>query len=51
MMSGLLVGAGMGTLVLFRTNKNLKENLLILVSLWAIGALSGVLLDTVGFHV
>ena len=51
MMSGLLVGAGMGTLVLFRTNKNLKENLLILVSLWTIGALAGVLLDTVGFHV
>ncbi|MBQ7897595.1 MAG: arsenic efflux protein [Clostridia bacterium] len=51
MMSGLLVGAGMGTLVLFRTNKNLKENLLILLSLWTIGALAGVLLDTVGFHI
>lgn len=51
MMSGLLVGAGMGTLVLFRTNKNLKENLLILLSLWAVGTLAGVLLDVGEFHI
>lgn len=49
MMSGLLTGAGIGTLVLFRTNKCLKENLLILFSLWLVGILAGLLLDLVGF--
>lgn len=49
MMSGLLTGAGIGTLVLFRTNKNMKENLLILVSLWLIGIAIGQVLDLVGF--
>lgn len=47
--SGLLTGAGVGLLVLFKTNKSLKENLLISLSLWATGAFFGVLLDLVGF--
>ncbi len=49
MMSGLLTGAGVGTLVLFRTNKSIKENLLIILALWAVGAVLGTLLDMVGF--
>lgn len=49
MMSGLLTGAGVGTLVLFRTNKSMKENLAILFSLWFIGVAVGLLLDLVGF--
>lgn len=49
MMSGLLTGAGIGTLVLFRTNKNMKQNLLILISLWLIGIAVGLVLDLVGF--
>lgn len=49
MMSGLLTGAGIGTLVLFRTNKSLKENLLILLSLWLTGAVLGLVLDLAGF--
>lgn len=51
MMSGLLTGAGVGTLVLFRTNKNYKENILIVLTLWAIGTVFGLLLDLVGFGV
>lgn len=47
--SGLLTGAGVGLLVLFKTNKSLKENLLITLTLWATGAFFGVLLDLVGF--
>ena len=50
MISGLLVGAGLGTLVLLRTNKNLKENLLIILSLWLIGTFMGVILDFAGFE-
>ena len=44
MMSGLLVGSGIGILVLFRVNQNLRENLTIVGLLYAIGVLSGILL-------
>lgn len=45
MMSGLLAGAGVGILVLFKENDNLKENLCILGGLYAIGVLSGIIID------
>lgn len=45
MIAGLLVNSGVGLLVLFRVNKNLKENLGILGILYCIGAISGILLD------
>ena len=47
MIGGLLVGSGIGILVLFRVNKNLKENLKILGILYLIGALSGIIMDFV----
>ncbi len=47
MMSGLLVGAGVGLLVLFRTNKRWKENLSILGMLYGSGVVWGILLDFV----
>lgn len=50
MMSGLLTSAGMGTLVLFRTNKNLKENAMIVLLLWLLGTLIGSVLDFTGFQ-
>lgn len=40
-MAGLLVGAGMGLLVLFRMNRHLKENLLITAALYGCGVLLG----------
>ncbi|MBE6650503.1 MAG: hypothetical protein E7613_04235 [Ruminococcaceae bacterium] len=49
MLSGTLTGAGVGLLVLFRTNKSLKENLLITLSLWVLGIALGIVLDLVGF--
>lgn len=49
MMSGLLTGAGIGLLVLFKTNKRLKENLIITIALWVFGVVLGVILDLVGF--
>ena len=47
LMGGLLAGAGVGILVLFRENKNLKENFSILGGLYAIGVISGILIDLV----
>lgn len=42
MMSGLLVNAGIGVLILFRVNKDRKENIKILCLLYAIGVLVGI---------
>lgn len=45
MMSGLLVGAGVGALVLFQTNKNVKENFIIVGILYASGVVWGIVID------
>lgn len=47
MMSGLLVGSGVGLLVLFKVNESIKENLKILALLYAIGVGSGMLLGLI----
>ena len=49
MMSGLLVGAGVGLLILFRTNKHLKENFKIIGLLYIFGVIFGVILDILNF--
>lgn len=48
MMSGLLVGAGVGVLVLFRTNRPMKQNVKITGLLYAIGVAAGLLIDLIG---
>ncbi|MBQ8174019.1 MAG: arsenic efflux protein [Clostridia bacterium] len=48
MLSGLLVGSGVGILVLFRTNHRAKENILIALSLVGLGLLFGLLFDLTG---
>lgn len=50
MMAGLLVGAGVGLLVLFRVNENLKENVKIALLLYIIGVVSGILIETAGLR-
>ena len=45
MLAGLLTGSGVGILILYRTNKNLRENLIFTAVLYAFGALTGILLD------
>ena len=47
MIAGLLVNSGIGILVLFKVNKNVKENLKILGILYIIGITSGILLDLI----
>ena len=49
MMSGLLVGAGVGVLVLCRVNKDMKDNLKIIGLLYSCGVLAGLLLEV--FHI
>ena len=44
-MAGLLTGSGIGILILFRINKNLKENLCILGLIYGIGAISGLIIE------
>ena len=45
LISGVSVNAGVGLIVLLRTNKNVKENLSIVGILYAIGVISGVILE------
>ena len=47
LISGVAVNAGVGILVLFKTNKNVKENLKIVGLLYAIGVLSGIILQVI----
>lgn len=50
MMTGLLVGAGVGLLVLFRTNRrHMSENIKITLILYVIGVLWGLLIEATGF--
>ena len=48
MMSGLLVGAGIGLIVLFRTNESIKQSLKLTFILYTIGVGAGILIDFLG---
>ena len=47
LLSGLLTGSGLGILLLFKTNKNIKENLLILSIIYFTGVIVGILVDLI----
>lgn len=47
MIAGLLVNAGVGLAVLFKTNKGIKQNLMITVLLYMIGVISGVVIELI----
>lgn len=48
MLAGLLAGSGVGLLVLYRVNDDAKENIKITVMIYAIGVLSGILIEMSG---
>ena len=50
MISGLLVGAGVGLIVLFKMNKGIKQNLKITGLLYAIGVISGIIIQLTGIR-
>ena len=45
MLSGLLVGAGVGVALLFRNNRPLRDSIRIVAILWCIGVLVGIITD------
>ena len=47
LLAGLLTGSGLGILLLFRTNKNLKENITVLSLIYFIGVIIGIIVDLV----
>lgn len=51
MMTGLLVSAGVGLLVLFRVNKDVKENLSIVAVLYFLGVLGGCIIEFSGISI
>lgn len=51
MISGLLVGAGVGLAVLFKTNKGFKENLKITALLYCVGVVFGIIIELLGISI
>ena len=47
LLSGLLTGSGLGILLLFKTNKNIKENIAILSIIYFVGVIVGIIVDLV----
>lgn len=47
LLSGLLTGSGLGLLILFKTNKDKKENIIILSTLYLIGVVVGIIVDII----
>ena len=47
LIAGLLTGAGVGLIILFKTNKSIKENIAIVGLLYGIGVISGVVLQVI----
>ena len=45
MLSGLLVGAGVGVALLFRNNRPVRDSIRVLVILWCMGTLVGIITD------
>jgi hypothetical protein len=45
LIGGLLVNSGLGVIVLFKVNKNLKENIKIVSILYAIGVITGIIIE------
>ena len=49
--SGLLVGAGVGLAVLFKMNKGIKENIKIITLLYSIGVIVGIIIELIGITI
>ena len=47
MLAGLLTGSGLGILLLFKTNKNLKENIKVLSIIYFTGVIIGIIVDLI----
>ncbi len=51
LIAGLLVNAGAGILILFRINKNIKENIKIVLLLYFLGLITGTIINLIGIKI
>lgn len=51
LIAGLLTGAGVGLIILFRTNKNVKQNIGIMALIYGIGVFSGIVLQLININI
>lgn len=51
LISGLLVGAGVGLAVLFKTNRGMKQNIKIVALLYSIGVIAGIIMELIGIRI
>lgn len=51
LISGLLTGAGVGLAVLFKTNKDVKNDIKVVILLYLIGVIAGIVLELIGFKI
>lgn len=51
LIAGLLTGAGVGLIILFRTNKNVKQNIGIMALIYGIGVFSGIVLQLINVNI
>lgn len=49
--SELLVGAGVGLAVLFKTNRGIKQNIKIVALLYSIGVIAGIIIEIIGIQI
>ena len=47
LISGLLTNSGIAIMLLFKNNKNLKENIIILLTIYGIGVISGIIINLI----
>lgn len=51
LISGLLTGSGTALIILFKGNKNTKENIFIIILLYSLGAISGLIIELINLFV
>lgn len=49
--AGLLTGSGVALMVLFKQNKNVKQNLSIILTLYLIGSISGIIIEFISIFI
>lgn len=47
LISGLLTGSGTALIILFKNNKNIKENIFVILLLYSLGVISGIIIELI----
>ncbi len=51
LIAGILTNAGLSLIILFKANKNIKENMSIIILLYIIGAITGIFINMIGINI